>query len=138
MSFCVFCAIEKGEIPSTRIHEDAVCLVFMDINPATAGHALVVPRAHSRDLLDTEDAVLAHCVTVARKVAQAAVDGLGADGVNLLQCTGEAAFQSVFHLHIHVIPRYVGDGLRTPWTPKSGSAEEIAASADRIRGRLSR
>ena len=133
---CVFCSILQGKIPSTRIHEDDVCVVFMDINPATRGHSLVVPRSHSRDLLDTDDAVLAHLVGVAKKVGQAALDGLEADGVNLLQCTGEAAFQSVFHLHLHVIPRYVGDGLRTPWIPRSGDMDEIRGAAAVLKGKL--
>ncbi len=124
---CLFCKIVAGEIPSTRVAEDADTVAFMDINPATRGHALVVPRRHTADLLEIGDADLAACTAMARRVAARAKDVLGADGVNLLNCCGAAAWQTVFHFHVHVVPRYADDPLRLPWIPAPGDGDEIAA-----------
>ncbi len=126
---CLFCKILAGEIPSTRVAEDEHTVAFMDINPATRGHALVVPRRHSADLLEIGDADLAASTAMARRVAARTMDVLGADGVNLLNCCGAAAWQTVFHFHIHVVPRYADDPLRLPWTPAPGDSDEIAATA---------
>jgi len=125
---CLFCKIVAGEIPSTRVAEDADTVAFMDINPATRGHALVVPRRHTADLLEIGDADLAACTAMARRVAARAMDVLGADGVNLLNCCGPAAWQTVFHFHIHVVPRYADDPLRLPWIPAPGDSDAIAAT----------
>ena len=133
---CIFCAIAEGRVPSTRIYEDDVCIAFMDINPATRGHCLVVPRTHSVDLTDTSDETLSHMIRVARRVGRAALDGLSADGFNLLQCTGQAAFQSVFHVHFHVIPRYAGDGLKVPWTHRHQDLQQIQEAGATLRGAL--
>lgn len=130
---CLFCQIVAGELPATKIREDDRTVAFMDINPATAGHALVVPRAHSEDLLTIGADDLAACAHAAQDVAQRAKDHLGADGVNLLNACGATAWQSVFHFHIHVIPRYADDPLRLPWIPGSGDAGEIAAAGERLR-----
>ena len=127
---CVFCAIVAGELPSTTIAENDRAIAFMDINPVTPGHALAVPRAHSTDLLDVDGEDLAACVELAREVARRATERLGADGINLLNCTGEAAWQSVFHFHVHVIPRYADDtdrdAIGLPWRTLSTNPEEIA------------
>jgi histidine triad (HIT) family protein len=131
---CLFCKIVAGEVPSTRVDEDERTVAFMDINPATRGHALVVPRAHSRDLLDVPDEDLAACGAAARRLARRASERLGADGVNLLNSCGRAAWQTVFHFHVHVIPRYDDDPLRLPWVPGPGDADEIAAAAEALRG----
>src|SRR3979411_2996024 len=101
----------------------------MDVNPATRGHALVVPRHHARDLLDISAEALAATALAAQRIARRAHEQLGADGVNLLNSRGAAAWQTVFHFHIHVIPRYSGDPLRLPWNPAPGDADEIAAAA---------
>jgi histidine triad (HIT) family protein len=126
---CLFCKIVAGEIPGTKVAEDERTVAFMDINPATRGHLLVVPRAHARDLLEIDDTDLAACASAARRLAQRVKDRLGADGVNLLNSCGSAAWQTVFHFHIHVIPRYEDDPLRLPWTPGPGDSDEIAAAA---------
>jgi histidine triad (HIT) family protein len=132
-SDCIFCQIVAGEIPAQIIDQDDHTVAFMDINPATRGHALVVPRRHARDLLDIDSAELAAVVVAAQRVAARMPERLGADGVNLLNACGPAAWQTVFHFHVHVIPRYEGDPLRLPWTPHKGDAEEIRAAAEALR-----
>jgi RNA polymerase sigma-70 factor (ECF subfamily) len=131
---CLFCKIVAGEIPSTRVDEDDRTVAFMDINPATRGHLLVVPRAHSTDLLDIRLDDLTACAQMAQKLAGRARERLGADGVNLLNSCGRAAWQTVFHFHVHVIPRYAGDPLRLPWVPGPGDRDEIAAAASALMG----
>jgi histidine triad (HIT) family protein len=130
---CIFCKIVDGELPSTRVDEDERTISFMDIAPATRGHALVIPREHSSDLLSVEDEDLRAVADVSKRLAARAKDRLGADGVNLLNACGAVAFQSVFHFHVHVIPRYEGDGLRLPWVPAPGDPEEIEAAAQELR-----
>jgi histidine triad (HIT) family protein len=126
---CLFCKIIAGDIPSTRVHEDERTVAFMDINPATRGHLLVVPREHTPDLLEIADEDLEAVVRAARMLAQRQSERLGADGVNLLNSCGSVAWQTVFHFHIHVIPRYGGDPLQLPWHPAPGDRDEIAAAA---------
>jgi histidine triad (HIT) family protein len=136
-SECIFCSIVVGGAPASRIHEDDRTLAFMDINPATWGHALVVPKAHSVDLLDIDPPGLAACAATAQRIASRAVDELGAAGVNLLQSSGSAAWQTVFHFHLHVVPRYADDpardDLQLPWVPTPGDPEAIAEAAARLR-----
>lgn len=131
---CIFCKIVAGEMPATVIDEDEATLSFMDINPATRGHALVIPRVHSRDLLDISQEGLSAVALAAQRLAARAKERLGADGVNLVNSSGAQAWQTVFHMHIHVIPRYAGDPLRLPWIPAPGDPEEIAAAAKELRG----
>jgi histidine triad (HIT) family protein len=126
---CLFCKITHGELPATRVHEDERTVAFMDINPATRGHLLVVPREHSRDVYEIDPEDLNACLAAARTMAMRVRDKLGADGVNLLNSCGRAAWQTVFHFHIHVIPRYEGDPLRLPWMPQPGDRDEIEAAA---------
>ena len=130
---CLFCKIVAGEIPATIIAEDERTIAFMDINPATRGHALVIPRCHARDLheIDAED--LKAVAATAQTVAARAVQRLGAAGVNLLNSNGSAAWQTVFHFHLHVIPRYDGDPLRLPWKPAQGDMEEISAAGMQLK-----
>lgn len=123
---CIFCRIVAGELPSQKIYEDETTFAFMDINPGTRGHALVIPKAHAQDVHDVAPDALADVIRTVKKVADAAKKGLGCAGVNVVQSSGAAAFQSVFHIHFHVIPRYEGDGVRLPWTPKPGDKDEIA------------
>lgn len=132
MDNCIFCKIVKGEIPSIKIHEDDRTYAFMDINPGTRGHSLVIPKAHAADIHDIAEEDLAAVIKTVQKVAKAAKQGLGCTGVNLVQSSGATAFQSVFHLHFHVIPRTEGDGVRLPWTPKPGDKSEIAETAQKI------
>jgi histidine triad (HIT) family protein len=131
---CLFCKIIAGEIPSTRIYEDERTVAFMDINPATRGHLLVVPREHTRDLLSVGPEDLAAVAATAQKLAKVVPERLGADGVNLLNSCGRAAWQTVFHFHLHLIPRYAGDPLRLPWTPEPGDRDEIAEAARALEG----
>ena len=131
---CLFCKILAGELPATVVAEDERTVSFMDINPATRGHALVVPREHSVDLLEIPQEDLAAVAAAAKRLAARAKEALGADGVNLLNSCGRAAWQTVFHFHMHVIPRYAADPLRLPWMPEPGDRDEIAASARDLEG----
>jgi histidine triad (HIT) family protein len=126
MDDCIFCRIIAGDLPSTRIDEDDRAIVIMDINPATRGHALVIPRTHAADIAEIGEDDLAHCAAVAKDIAARAVSGLGADGVTIMQSNGAAAWQTVFHYHVHVIPRYDGDPLILPWNPQTASPDDIA------------
>jgi histidine triad (HIT) family protein len=130
---CIFCKILAGELPATVVDEDERTVSFMDINPATRGHALVIPREHTRDLGEIPADDLAACAVAAQRLAAKARQNLGADGVNLLNAYGAAAWQTVFHFHIHVIPRYEDDPLRLPWIPGPGDADEIKAAGEELR-----
>ena len=129
---CLFCGIIRGELPATRVAETARSVAFMDINPATDGHLLVVPRRHTRDLTTVDADDLIDVSLLAKDMAGRVVERLGADGVNLVQSTGAAAWQTVFHLHVHVVPRYVGDPLVLPWHPAPGDPERVARAAARL------
>jgi histidine triad (HIT) family protein len=133
MSDCLFCRIVAGELPADVIAASDRAIAFMDINPATRGHALVIPRAHATDVGDIGEQDLAACAALAADVARLAREHLGAAGVNLLNSSGPAAWQTVFHFHLHVIPRYADDPLRLPWTPAPGDREEIAAAGETYR-----
>src|SRR5919202_1077895 len=126
---CLFCKIAAGELPAQVVDEDERTLAFMDINPATRGHALVIPRAHSRDLHEVPEDDLDACMTAVQRLAARARDRLGAHGINVLNSCGPAAWQTIFHFHMHVIPRYEGDPLRLPWRPAPGDEDEIEAAA---------
>ena len=130
---CLFCKIVAGELPAQIVAQDELTVAFMDINPATRGHALVVPRRHAANVLEIEPDDLAATVLAAQRLARLITERLGADGVNLLNSCGSVAWQTVFHLHVHVIPRYAGDPLRLPWTPAPGDPDEIAAAAAELR-----
>lgn len=131
---CLFCGIIAGSVPSETVASDERTLSFMDINPATRGHALVVPRAHSNDLLEIGAEDLAAVSVAAQRLAVRAKQALGADGVNLLNSCGAAAWQTVSHFHMHVVPRYDDDPLELPWVPAPGDSDEIAAAAAKLRG----
>jgi histidine triad (HIT) family protein len=130
---CLFCKIIAGELPGQIVDQDDRTVAFMDISPATPGHALVVPRDHATNLLEIGDDDLAATALAAQRLARRVTERLGADGVNLLNSCGRAGWQTVFHFHIHVIPRYEGDPLKLPWTPEPGDPDQIAATADRLR-----
>jgi histidine triad (HIT) family protein len=132
---CIFCKIVAGELPARIVDEDERTIAFMDIAPATRGHALVIPRAHVPDLLDVDRQDLSAVMLASQRLAARATERLGADGVNLLNSCGRAAWQTVFHFHIHVIPRYDGDPLRLPWTPAAGDQEQISAAAQELDSR---
>ena len=134
MADCIFCKIVAGELPAAVVGSDERVLAFLDINPATRGHTLVIPRAHVEDIHEIGSEDLAAAIALAQTIAVRARERLGADGVNLLHSSGSAAWQTVFHFHIHVIPRYLGDPLRLPWVPAPGDASEIAAAAADLAG----
>jgi histidine triad (HIT) family protein len=131
---CIFCKIVAGELPSTRVDEDERTVAFMDINPGSRGHALVIPREHAKDLLEIGAEDLAACMAAAQRLARRMPERLGADGVNLINSCGEAAWQTVFHFHVHVVPRYVDDAIDLPWKPAPGDPDEIAAAARELSG----
>jgi histidine triad (HIT) family protein len=129
---CLFCKIVAGELPSTIVGEDERTVAFMDINPATRGHVLVIPRAHSEDLLGIDPEDLRAVAVASQRQATRAKERLRADGVNLVNSCGAVAWQTVFHFHMHVIPRYADDPLRLPWVPAPGDPQEIAVAAQEL------
>lgn len=135
---CIFCAIVAGRAPARVVYSDDSTVAFLDIFPLTRGHTLVVPRAHSHDLLHAPEEDVIAVATAARKVAAAAVSpqGLGADGFNIIQANGAVAFQTVFHLHLHVLPRYRGDGFVLPFERHPGDPDEMEDLAGRYRAAL--
>ena len=130
---CIFCKIVAGEIPALIVDEDERTIAFMDINPATRGHLLVIPREHSRDLLEVDSDDLVATANMAQTLARRIMDRLDADGVNLLNSCRAAAWQTVFHFHVHVIPRYDDDPMKLPWIPEPGDLAEIEAAAQALR-----
>ena len=133
----IFAKILRGEIPSHRVYEDADVVAFMDVMPQSNGHALVVPKAPSRNLLDADPAVLAKAIAVVQKLAVAVKKAFDADGVTVMQFNEAPAGQSVFHLHFHVIPRFEGAALK-PHTGEMEKPEILAANAEKIRAALGR
>ena len=133
---CIFCKIIAGDIPCFRLYEDEHTLAFMDINPANEGHALVIPKTHAADLHAVSDDDISRTVIAAKKVAGAIHDTLAPGGLNLLQCNGPAAAQSVMHFHMHVLPRVEGDELKLNWGLRPGDMDAIGALAERIRAKL--
>jgi histidine triad (HIT) family protein len=131
---CIFCKIVAGDLPAHKVQEDEHTIAFMDLNPWTRGHALVIPRRHSRNLYEVPDEDLEHAVLAAKRLALTMRDRLGCDGVNLLNCCEPAAWQTVFHTHIHVIPRYDDDPLQLPVRPREAEEGELAAVASDLRG----
>jgi histidine triad (HIT) family protein len=128
---CVFCAIAANEIPSFKVYEDDLVLAYLDINPFSKGHTLVIPKEHSSGLLDTSDETLAALVARVKKVASHLKATLPCDGFNILQNNGEAAGQTVMHIHFHIVPRYGKEEIS--FVSQKGDMDELKALADRIR-----
>jgi histidine triad (HIT) family protein len=131
---CIFCKIVAGELPAEIVQEDEHTLAFMDINPWTRGHALVIPRHHSKNLYDAPEEDLGRASLASQRLALTMRERLGAAGVNLLNCCEPAAWQTVFHMHFHVIPRYDDDPLQLPVRPRPAEADELARVAQELRG----
>ena len=129
---CVFCAIAAGEIPCCKVYEDELVLAYLDINPCTRGHTLVIPKAHSEGLVDTSDETLAQVIVRVKKIAAHLKAELGAAGFNLLQNNGEAAGQSVRHVHFHIVPRYGEEPLDFQSRPGDLAALQELAAAVRM------
>jgi histidine triad (HIT) family protein len=134
MTDCLFCGIVAGEVPAQVVDSDEHTVAFMDINPATRGHALVVPREHTADLMEVTDEDLERTMLAARRLARRMDQTLSPDGFNIINSCRPAAWQTVFHFHVHVIPRYDDDPLKLPWIPRGTDLEKIAAVAEEIRG----
>lgn len=124
MKECIFCKIAKGEIPSATLYEDEEFRVILDLGPANKGHALVLPKAHYENLYDLPDEMAAHAMILAKKIATKLKGILNCDGYNLVQNNGEAAGQTVFHFHMHLIPRYTDDHAGITWTPGTLTSED--------------
>ena len=131
---CIFCKIAAGEAPAEIVQEDEHTLAFMDLNPWTRGHALVIPRRHSRNLYEIDEEDLDRTIEGAKRLALRAREALGCDGVNLINSCEPAAWQTVFHFHVHVIPRYEGDPLRLPGQPMDVGEGELAEVAAELHG----
>ena len=126
---CVFCAIVAGQIPSTRVYEDERTIAFLDINPGSEGHMVIVPRTHSADIREVSPEDLAALFSTAQRLTVRAHETLGCEGVNVINNCGAAAGQTVFHTHVHVIPRYADkdkDRVGHPWVPQSASPEALS------------
>ena len=117
MENCIFCKIASGEIPSATLYEDDDFRVILDLGPATKGHSLILPKKHAANIAEMPDELLGRAMSVAKKMTIAMKEGLSCDGVNVVQNNGEAAGQTVFHFHMHIIPRYDGDKAGVSWTP---------------------
>jgi histidine triad (HIT) family protein len=133
---CIFCKIVAGAIPSMKLAEDAETLAFMDINPFSEGHCLVIAKGHYPDLYAVPDATLGAVAAQVRRVASAVRDALAPAGLNIVQANGPAAGQSVLHYHMHILPRAMNDGATLNWGYKPGDRDRIAALAERIRSKL--
>jgi len=133
---CIFCKIVAGEIPCFNLYENDDTLAFMDINPANEGHVLVIPKEHFPDVHTVSDAAISSTIITAKRIAAAVEKTLNPDGLNLIQCNGPAAAQSVMHFHMHVLPRREGDELKLNWGLAPGDMEAIGQLAGRIRENL--
>jgi histidine triad (HIT) family protein len=131
---CIFCKVLAGEIPSEQIDSDERTVTVMDINPATRGHAVVITRTHTPDLTEVGDDDLLAAMQATRRVVERMRETLQPDGFNILHNIGRAAWQSIFHFHVHVVPRYEDDPLELPWVPEPADPEELARVASEIRG----
>mgnify|MGYP002528781642 CR=1 FL=1 len=129
---CIFCKIIRGEIPCFKVLEDAQGLAFMDVNPIAPGHVLVIPKHHSKDILVTPPDWVGKTFAGAGRAAQAVQKTLAPDGINILQANGPGAKQSVFHMHVHVIPRGMDDGLTMNWELAPGDMDAIGKLAKQI------
>ena len=130
---CIFCKIAAGEIPSETVYEDEQFRAILDLGPASAGHTLILPKAHFKDVTEISDEYAANVLKVAAKLGKAMKKGLGCEGFNLVQNNGEAAGQTVFHLHVHLIPRMKDDNIDIKWAQGECAdgkkiAEEIKAN----------
>lgn len=125
---CVFCKIVAGEIPSTAVYEDEDFRAILDVNPAARGHVIILPKKHAANIFELEEEEAAKIFPVAKKIASALMKTYDCDGINILQNNGEAAGQTVFHLHVHVIPRYYSDEVKIMWKPgETPDLEKVAA-----------
>ena len=133
---CIFCKIANGEIPSATVYEDSVCRVILDVNPANKGHALIIPKEHFDNIYSIDAETAAKIFTIATEVAKAQKAELNPDGLNILQNNGEAAGQTVFHFHMHLVPRYIKDNVTMTWIPGKADTEELSTLSKALRKRI--
>jgi histidine triad (HIT) family protein len=136
MSDCVFCGIVAGQIPAAKVHEDELTLAFMDIGEVNPGHLLVTAKPHVENIYGLDDALAAAVFRTTARVARALKKAYSPEGVTLYQANGAAAGQTVYHFHLHVVPRYAEDGMRLSWPAKNPSREQLEANAERLRAAL--
>ncbi len=133
---CIFCKIANGEIPSATVYEDSTCRVILDVNPANKGHALILPKEHFDDIYSMDAETAAKIFTIACEVAKAERAELTPDGLNIVQNNGAAAGQTVFHFHMHVIPRFIKDTVNVSWVPGSSETAELAELSAALKKRI--
>lgn len=133
---CIFCKIANGEIPSATVYEDSICRVILDVNPANKGHALIISKEHFDNIYSMDAETAAKIFTIATEVAKAQKAELNPDGLNILQNNGEAAGQTVFHFHMHLVPRYIKDNVTMTWIPGKADTEELSALSKALRKRI--
>lgn len=133
---CIFCAIARGEAPAEVLYADGETVAFLDINPAAPGHTLVIPRRHYRNLFDLDPEAGAAVMRTVVRVARALREALRPDGMNMVQANERAGFQSVFHFHVHLVPRWFGDGIAPPWRQRRADAATLQEIGAKIRRAL--
>ncbi|MCH5259927.1 MAG: HIT family protein [Lachnospiraceae bacterium] len=131
---CIFCRIANGEVPSKTLHEDDNFRVILDLGPATRGHALILPKEHYADLYDLPEELAGEAMKLAKKMVTKMTDRLGCEGFNLIQNNGDMAGQTVFHFHMHMIPRYQADGQKIGWKPGEPTQDELEVIKNTIVG----
>ena len=133
MDNCIFCKIANGEIPAATLYEDDDFRVILDLGPASKGHALILPKVHAANIYEISDEMAAKAMILAKKMAAKMTDALKCDGFNIVQNNGLIAGQTVFHFHLHLIPRYTGDTVNVGWVPGEANPDELADLAKRVR-----
>lgn len=134
MENCIFCKIANGEIPAATLYEDEEFRVILDLGPASKGHALILPKTHAANIYELPDELAAKAMVLAKKMAGKITDALQCDGFNIVQNNGETAGQTVFHFHMHLIPRYKGDGVGITWTPGTLTDEMREEILTKVKG----
>ena len=135
---CIFCKIANGEIPSSTIYEDDLFRVILDLSPATKGHALILPKKHMANIFEMDEETAKKVFVLASRITKAMKEALNCDGLNIVQNNGEIAGQTVFHFHMHIIPRYKDDGQQINWVPKTSEAAERDMIAEQIKNALNK
>jgi bis(5'-nucleosyl)-tetraphosphatase (symmetrical) len=135
---CIFCKIANGEIPSSTIYEDDLFRVILDLSPATKGHALILPKKHMANIFEMDEETAKKVFVLASRITKAMKEALNCDGLNIVQNNGEIAGQTVFHFHMHIIPRYNDDGQQINWVPKTSEAAERDMIAEQIKNALNK
>ena len=133
---CIFCKLANGDFPTYTLFEDDDFRVIFDAGPATPGHALILPKTHAANIFELDDELVGKAFRLAKKMAAVLMEVFEADGINILQNNHPAAGQTVFHFHIHLIPRHVGDNAIKAWTPMTQDKELLEAAIEKIRARI--